>query len=323
MDAAEDREPIAFEIGRAGSSGRASDAEDMARHLAELEGPLRSGFDQGLLRYGGLSLGFLDYARGVLGRLYDRLRAARIAISVERLAPPLAQTALADLFLSLACDRGVAGAWEQLLKTHRQPLVSIALRRGAPSGNVDELVDGVVADLSLPAESKGSRTRLGRYQGTGSLLAWLTAILLRRLGQTFHAARRASELTSGSAVSMVDPDPHRQAVNAESTRQIEKAFSAAWLVLSRHEALAVVCKYREGMEQKTIARILNVGEPRVSRIVASAVSKLREAVTRSFRDLPPMPGLDEPSHWAALREGIENSLAIRGARPTLRNQETS
>jgi DNA-directed RNA polymerase specialized sigma24 family protein len=111
-------------------------------------------------------------------------------------------------------------------------------------------------------------------------------------------------------------DPAAMAGEAETARRFGDALRIAWARLTSNEALALALKHHDGLRQRDIARILGVGPPRVSRIVRSAVGKLREGMR-------PVLGTDSLP-WPALRDALGAHLASLGTQgPTTRGRDPS
>ena len=76
------------------------------------------------------------------------------------------------------------------------------------------------------------------------------------------------------------PTPHdHRSVRLSSRLPWNAAVAAAWQTFTTNEALALFYKHRDGLPQKTIAALLGVGEPRVSRLLSRGIERLVDAVT--------------------------------------------
>lgn len=203
-------------------------------------------------------------------------------------ADAVARAALTDLYLSLACDDLTEHAWPVLVARFTRPLRAVAsrMRRTDAEEAACELLD----DLATPGPD-GSRTRLGGFDGRGSLLGWLTAILVRRVWKSGRRSdsRLAVSLDAGEGVQgphgsdragqdSDGADPAERVADAETAAVLDRAFARAWDDLTSRERLALLLKHRDGRTQREVAATLGVGEPRVSRLVGAAVEKLRGGV---------------------------------------------
>ncbi len=109
---------------------------------------LRRGYEEGRAAHGPLDLPVGIYAERVLLLTARRLGAAA---TEEEIAGALARAALGDLYLAVACEEGVPGAWERFTEEYGGTLVALAVRRGARGGEAEDLA------RELPGERAGSR----------------------------------------------------------------------------------------------------------------------------------------------------------------------
>ncbi len=214
-----------------------------------------------------------------------------------------------DLFLAAACDEGVAGSWEALLAVHRSALAALLRSRGGSESEAAEVLDDLPGFLCEPPPDGRARTRLGTFRGRSRLSTWLGAIALRRLQE--KRVRRAGPLpeTPAGGLEARSTPPLQKAVGTEAAARFEGALHEAWGTLTPKECLAVLLKYRDGLDQRRIAGLLGVGEPRVSRLVQAGVAKLREAVRKRLRATASGPFPDDERLWNALREAASRGMA--------------
>jgi len=292
--------------------------EQADRLLAETEEPLRRVFERGRRAHPGLPLDPEAFSRRVLEITSVRLARAGLPLTRERVSDALARVEAADLYLAVACERRVPGAWEALTDRLLPPLRSLAIKAGAPASLVDELVAELPGFLLLAPGRSGARPRISGYEGTGTLLSWMFAILYRRIGKRRSRERETTKLPA-EAGAAPGPDPVQVALDAESARRVEQALGAAWEQLTVREAVVLRARFGEGLPQKEIALLLGVGEPRISRLLAHATARVRSLIERQ---LPggvterPSPGL-----WEALREAVAGRLARTGSPRAQRREE--
>jgi DNA-directed RNA polymerase specialized sigma24 family protein len=192
----------------------------------------------------------------------------------------------ADLFLALACDAEVPGAWDRLCATSLPAVVRGLGARGLGSAAAEAEASDLPGHLvQRPAHGR-SATRLGGYRGTSSLSTFLTVAAYARFTSEQRRACLASldrEAPDGGRA--IDPAAPASAELRpevlEAARRLEGALPAAWIRLTEREALALLYKGRDGLPQTTIARLLGVGPPRVSRILDAAYQRLRDALEAS------------------------------------------
>jgi len=275
----------------------------------DLPALLLRGFEEGRVAHGPLALPFEVFARRAEDLAARRLRAAGADPSPEETAALLSRAALADLFLASACEEGVAGAWERFVGAFERMIVALAVRRGASKAEAGELAREIPGELFAPPAGGGSRTRLGTFDGAGSLAAWLGVIVQRRLADRRRSADRTEPVPVADAPDPGSPDPADLAVDAETGRLLEEAFREAWADLTARETLVLLFRYRDGLPQTEIARVLGVGEPRVSRMLSVAAGKIRASVVRRIGRDPSAGDRDPDRAWAALERAVAGFLA--------------
>lgn len=225
-------------------------------------------------------------------------------------APPVGSVprAVGDVYLARACDHGIAGAWERLEGQYRKPALRFLRRRGAAADEAELLLDDLWSTLATPPPRGGARTRIGTYDGRGSLSSWLCTIAWRRLVDGWRARAGSREVDSDApAPAGQQHDPALHASREEAARLIGLGLEDAWAQMTARELQVIVLKYKHRLPQKEIARILRVGPPRVSRVLQSATSRLREAIARRF-DRQSDWEVGGPG-WDALLVTVERMLA--------------
>jgi|GEM_PF-3661849 len=216
----------------------------------------------------------------------------------------------ADLFLSAACEAGVAGAWEAFGRAYAPRLHGLLRKRGASEAETADVLADLPGYLCEPPATGGARTRIGTYDGTGRLFAWLAVLALRTVNQRRSAGGpRPSPIEAAADVSSRRGGPASSMLSTETARRFQAAVAAAWDTLTPRERLVVLWKHREGLKGGEIARLLRIGEPRVSRILESGLSRLREAVRRQMPDTPPGTNPEDESVWRALSGVLSRHLA--------------
>lgn len=229
----------------------------------------------------------------------------------ERRAWLLAHGQPGELFLAAGCERSVGGAWARFGACFLPWLGGVLERRGARPAEVEALVGETPGLMLLPPRSGAARTTLGTWDGRARLTSWLAAITLRR-----WVAERARSQSSSAVVERLQddrrfsrraaaPEPLEAALGGEAAAALLAALDEAWDALTPRERLALLLRYRGGCPQTRIAQLLGVGEPRVSRLLASAVERLRCAAEgRLDPELARRPELAAAlARWLATREG--------------------
>jgi RNA polymerase sigma factor (sigma-70 family) len=277
---------------------------DVEARGVEFDDVLRRGFDEGAAEHGPLALRFETFARQAAALTRRRLARSGRGAAPGDVASALARAALADLYLAVACDERAPGAWETFSSRFESKIVALGVRRGASRAEAEQIARDLPGQLFAPPDDGAARTRLGTFDGSGSLVGWLAVIVERRMADRRRAAARAPASIDREPASRGAPGPVEAAIGAEAARCFADAVAAAWRSLTPREALALLLLHRDGLPQAQIARVLAVGEPRVSRIVAAASQKIRESVVRAV-GAPAAEG----ATWDALRRAVAESLA--------------
>lgn len=287
-------------------------SEQVEAHLLAL----RRGYELGIERYGELGLAFDAYAADVLHAIHDRLAALELEATPERVSTALERMAAGDLYLARACNVGAVDAWAALTAHFTPRLTGLARKRGARGSSADDLVSALFADLALPPPRGRARTLIGTYGGAGSLFGWLSVILVRRMAGEARKKRPTSLDTRPADEQDVSTrprraegrtDPSEAALDQEMRERVDAALRAAWAASTPKERLALLMKYRDGLAQRRMAELLDVGEPRVSRLVKQALAKLAAAVAEHLPE-----GLREGA-MAAAAESVGETLTTLGA----------
>ena len=222
-----------------------------------------------------------------------------------------------DLYLAIGCDLSAVGAWDRLTAAYVPRLARALTAQGVPPAEADAVAADLPGDLIQPPRDAAVRTRLGLYRGLSSLFSFLTVAALRRFTNRLrsrkpasldaHPVRDGEDLGAAPELSARASDsPLDDLVGEEAGERVDAILLAAWRDFTPKEALALLYKFRDGLPQTTIAAMLRVGEPRVSRLLARGIDRLREAlaaVIGSRRDRL------SPSEWAAVRTALERRLA--------------
>ncbi len=265
-------------------------------------------FDEGAARFPGVALAFDSFA-SVWGAMNVR-REARVADAARggRASGPGARPE--DLFLAIACAEGAARAWENFDREYAPRLRGLLRKHRVADAEADDLVSDLSGYLCQPARDVKGATRIGAYDGSASLFSWLAVIVLRTVK---HRRRRlAAAPESGTAladVSMRRGSPAHPAISQEMARRFQAAIASAWESLTPRERLAVLFKHRDGLRGCDIARLLGVGEPRVTRLLEAGLSRLRDAVRRQMPDTPPGTRTPDQAIWQAMTEVLARHLA--------------
>jgi RNA polymerase sigma factor (sigma-70 family) len=265
---------------------------------------LRRAFDAGAAEHGPFALPRETFARRVLALTERRFTRCGRSPGEGEMAAALERAALPDVYLAVACDERVPEAWERFARRFEPLVVAMALRRGASRAEAEQIARDLPGRLFTPPEDGSAPTRLGTFDGSGSLSGWLAVIVARRVADVRRATARPQEPLDPDIAARDAADPVATAIGGEAARRFTDAIDEAWRRLTPRESLALLLLHRDGLSQAQIARAMSVGEPRVSRIVAAATEKLRAAVARRVGAAG-----DDAATWVALRAAAAKSLA--------------
>jgi RNA polymerase sigma factor (sigma-70 family) len=286
------------------------------------EALLRRVYDEGRANYGPLDLPFEVFARRVL-ELVARPSGPKIHLWVDELAERLNRSGDADLYLAIACDEKIPGAWEVFQERYVPKLRTLAHRNGARGAEVQHIAEGLLGDLFTPPKRGKARTHLGTYSGAGSLIAWLAAVLNHRMTDERRSRESARRSASGRRERdrahrpgrtdnpSEEFDPVVLSIDGETCRRFGEVLREGLVGLTEREREAMVLKFRNGLPQAEVARRMEVGEPRVSRLLRSGVKRLQEAVAAAF---PGRRWEELDRLWMALR--LKTTRELEGEQGT-------
>ncbi len=265
---------------------------------------LRAHFERGVTTYGDHAYPRKDFnqrAIRVTRRWFDG--------SQDEWLSTLAAIVGADLYLTSACDAGRESAWTKLRDAFRTRLKNVAMRKGMSAAQAADATDETFSDLSMPSHYDGDRLRIGRYTGRGALFVYLLTLVLRRRIDDVRRdhrehARAERSVRARPGEQTVTHGPLEAAVGKETAERIRQALSESLEALTSREHFALVLKYRDGVAQKDIATILDVGAPRVSRLLEQAVSKLAKGLRRRMQERPE----DDAGMWALVCDAVKTEL---------------
>jgi RNA polymerase sigma factor (sigma-70 family) len=243
---------------------------------------LRRPYEEGRRRYGPLPLPFEAFAAQAVERVERGLGRCGRPVTAERVVETLARSSGPDLFLAVACEEGVPGAWEAFARAFTDPMKAVARRHGAAPAEAEELAHDLAAELPTRPPGRAGGTQLRGYEGTGSLAAWLGVIVLRRRADRARA-RKPVPLPLQPLPDRVQ-DPAAAAAELELSARLEQALADAWPKLTPPEALALVAHFRDGRTQEEIGLLLGVRQPRVSKVLSAALGRLRGALESALEE---------------------------------------
>lgn len=287
---------------------------------------IRTVFERGRAAYGDISLDFADFAAAVVSaKLRHTNRAA--ALNDARFASGLSRLQAPDLYLAIACDRGIDCAWEVLHDRFLPRLRRIMRRRGVPDREIDQVLADLPGDLVAPPPGGGAATRIGTYDGTGKLFYWLVTVVFRRLADRARRSGGEARGETGDDRSNDEParggnpaeDPADAASRRETCQRIREAVRSAWQRLTPRHLVVLRFKFLTRHRQKDVARLLGVSEALVSHLLSEAIECTRVAVVRQLGEGSPDPALGADRLWDVLRAALEAGTV--GAEDPARNRD--
>ena len=269
---------------------------------------LRNAYRAADSAHGDLGLCFDEFAERV--RTLTRARLGRTSgpepVAAGALERALAKLHLEDLHLAIACDQGGARALECFMRSDGSRMSAFLRRASLAPDEVRQLLQDLPGDLVAAPPDGRARTRFGTYEGTSSLFSWLAVILLRRRADSARdrVAGRAPEPSHSTvdARASTDCGPPEELIGRETGERAAAALRASFDELTANERLCLLYRFHDQLAQREIARLLAVGEPRVSKLIGQALGKLRPALLRAAGEEGP---LDEH-----LRRRVRDAVAI-------------
>lgn len=232
-----------------------------------------------------------ELAEAAVTRTLARFERAGRSASDTEFREAVERLALEDLAVVLAWEHGDASAWIIYSRDHRDAVRIAASRQGASPALAEELADELPGSLVISAQERGA-SPLARYDGSGSLQAWLCTIARRRVAD---AARRGSrqETLADDAREAEGQGPVLHAQRQELAERLHAIGSELRKDLTERELIAVLLKHEQGLAQRAIAARLGVSDSRVTRLIQHALDKIREKLPPDIdaqalldRDLP-------------------------------------
>ena len=201
-----------------------------------------------------------------------------------------------DLCLVIACERGDAAAWSDLVERY-SPTVRSAARSAA--GNEDaaeDVAQSIWAELHglrLRADGKPS-SKLAYYSGRGSLAGWLRAVVAQlavdqhrkqsRFVQTEEDAdfdRLGSVAVDGREVRSAGSstlNPEDALAHKRERVEMERALARSIESMPDEDRLLVKLYYFDGLRLREAGAVLGVHEATASRRLTRVHTELRQRV---------------------------------------------
>lgn len=259
----------------------------------------------------------LGIDEGEFRRGLDRCVAARrVQESESDVLESLTRDRLADIQLALACDAGRDPAWRRLEGAHFQVLRASARRKAGVGG--EEVAEEFLGYLAEPAPTGPGHRRIGGYLGSSRLRTWLHVLLFRRIADRARQKSRTKTVELGEIDEPGNDQPDTLA-GSELISRTRAALFDGVSALTTRESLALRMRHAAGLDQREIAGLLGVGEPRVSALLAAARAKLLRALETALGRSIRTEISGDGDFRRAVTEGLREGLASLGIAERRRN----
>jgi RNA polymerase sigma-70 factor (ECF subfamily) len=205
-----------------------------------------------------------------------------------------------DLCLVLACERGDADAWEELVASFDSTVRSAARKISQNSEDAEDLASSIWAELyGLRQDADGKKkSKLAYYSGRGSLAGWLRAVVSQLAVDQYRRQSKfvqieeerefenlANEASSndGNGVVSHSDDPESLLTDRRTADDVAAALQTAITSLEAEDRLVLKMYYFDDLKLKDIAATFGYHEATASRKLVRVQTEIRKAVERELR----------------------------------------
>ncbi len=196
-----------------------------------------------------------------------------------------------DLCLVLACERGDAEAWDELVSGFDSTVKSAARKISANSEDAEDLASSIWAELYGLREGK---SKLAYYSGRGSLGGWLRAVVAQLAVDQFRKISRFVQIEEdrefenlaaesaelgGNAI-----DPESILEDKSMQRDVADALRSAIEELESEDRLIMKLYYFDDLKLKEIGAIFGYHEATASRKIVRIQSLIRKSAEKALCD---------------------------------------
>lgn len=201
-----------------------------------------------------------------------------------------------DLCLAVACERGDATAWGDLVERYSTTVRSAARSAAGSEDAAEDLAQSIWAELhGLRLREDGRpASKLAYYSGRGSFAGWLRAVVAQlavdqhrkqsRLVQTeddadfdrLAAGDSGHRQSAGMASSA--PDPENALANKLERIEMEQALARSIKEMNDEDRLLVKLYYFDNLRLREAGAVLGVHEATASRRLTRIHGELRKRV---------------------------------------------
>ena len=250
--------------------------ESEVRRQNELDSAVEKAYSIGIAAHADLGLTVEDFAAHLNSIVAKHLGASSAQDAAARFVAALNAE---DLYLTTACVHNNAPAWSRFAALYDKHIDNVAHAVCSTHQEARELTSSLMAYLFL--HDRSGRSRIGSYDGRGSLRTWLGTIIK-------HQVINQRQLKSSDAVSL---DSLRNTPSARAASELEAAllrnkyreaiadsFKAAAEQLNKRERLVLVLRFEDEMAATEIAQLLGLHPSQISRALKQAQVKFRTTV---------------------------------------------
>ena len=201
-----------------------------------------------------------------------------------------------DFCLVLACEKGDAAAWEDLVKNFDATVKSAARKICGNNEDAEDLAGSIWAELYGLKEGK---SKLAYYSGRGSLAGWLRAVTnqlaidqfrkMKRLVQIEedrefeNLAQDSSEKTGNNLVVSQTENPEEIFSEKQTAKDVAAALKQTINQLEAEDKLILKLYYFDDLKLKDIGATLGFHEATASRKLARMQTEIRKSVEKILR----------------------------------------
>ena len=215
---------------------------------------------------------------------------------IQQISDFIDQLQAADLCLAIACERGHAEAWTDLVEGYSTTVRSAARSAAGNEDAAEDLAQSIWAELhGLRLREDGRpASKLAYYSGRGSFAGWLRAVVAQlavdqhrkqsRLVQTeddadfdrMTGATTDSQQTAGMISAAANPE---DALSNKLERiEMERALARSIKELADEDRLLVKLYYFDNLRLREAGAVLGVHEATASRRITRISGELRRRV---------------------------------------------
>lgn len=199
-----------------------------------------------------------------------------------------------ELLLVIACERGDAAAWDDLVARYRPTVLSAARSSSPGEAEAEELAGSVWAELYGLRERADGRPagKLAYYSGCGSLGGWLRAVVGQLAVDRHRRTSRLVQIEEPSEFDRAAADSHEQdgwrppapldpesaLAESDAAHAVEESLARALQGLDAEDRLLVRLYYFDGLKLKEAGAVLGVHEATASRRLTRIHAEVRKRV---------------------------------------------